>query len=114
MQKPVDYNRVQCVDIHCHCLPNLDDGPATMLESLGLCRALVDEGITTVIATPHQLGRFSECNEAAQVREAVSILNSELNRNNIDLDVKAGADVRVDDRGQRSLRPPPRPIPRPD
>ncbi len=90
--------REHYVDIHCHCLPGLDDGPATMAESLALCRALVNEGITTVIATPHQLGRFSECNEAAQIREAVSALNEELKSNNVALSVVPGSDVRVDER----------------
>ena len=95
--------REQYVDIHCHCLPGLDDGPATMSESLALCRALVDEGTTTVIATPHQLGRFSECNEAAQIKEAVLSLNEELKSNAIALRVVPGADVRVDERICRLL-----------
>jgi protein-tyrosine phosphatase len=90
--------REHYVDIHCHCLPGLDDGPATMSGSLALCRALVNENITTVVATPHQLGRFSECNEAAQVREAVLTLNEKLKSNDIALGVMAGADVRVDER----------------
>lgn len=92
------FAREHYVDIHCHCLPDIDDGPATMSESLALCRALVNEGITTAIATPHQLGRFSECNEAAQIREAVSALNEELKSNNIALSVVPGSDVRVDER----------------
>ncbi len=92
------YVREQYVDIHCHCLAGLDDGPATMSESLLLCRALVNEGVTAVAATPHQLGRFSGCNEAAQVREAVSVINEELKSNDIALGVMAGADVRVDER----------------
>ena len=92
------FAREQYVDIHCHCLPGLDDGPATMSESLALCRALVEDGEAAAIATPHQLGRFSECNEAAQIREAVSIINEELKSNDIALSVIAGADVRVDER----------------
>ncbi len=86
------------VDIHCHCLPGLDDGPATMSESLALCRALVAEGVTTVIATPHQLGRYSGCNEAAQVREAVLAFNEKLKSSGIALRIMPGADVRVDER----------------
>ena len=92
------FAREYYVDIHCHCLPGLDDGPATISESLALCRALVNEGINTVVATPHQLGRFSGCNEAKQVREAVSALNEELKSNDIALRVVPGADVRVDER----------------
>jgi protein-tyrosine phosphatase len=93
-----EFGRRQCVDIHCHCLPAVDDGPATMSEALALCEALVDDGMTDVIATPHQLGRFNECNDAAQIRERVSILNEELRSNNIALTVTPGADVRIDER----------------
>jgi len=88
----------QFVDIHCHCLPAIDDGPATTADALGLCRGLIDDGIASVIATPHQLGRFSDYNEAALVRQAVSVLNEELKSNNIALTVLPGGDVRVDER----------------
>lgn len=86
------------VDIHCHCLPGVDDGPVTKAEALVLCQALVADCITTVIATPHQLGRFSGCNKAAQIRERVCVLNEELKSNDIALTVMPGADVRVDER----------------
>ena len=86
------------VDIHCHCLPGLDDGPKTKYEALALCQMLVDDGVTTAIATPHQLGQFDGCNEATKVREAVSMLNSELETHNIPLTILPGADVRVDER----------------
>lgn len=95
---PVRFGRRRYVDIHCHCLPAVDDGPATMSEALALCEALVDDGITTVIATPHQLGRFNDCNDAAQIRERVSVLNEELRSNDTSLTVMPGADVRVDER----------------
>jgi protein-tyrosine phosphatase len=85
-------------DIHCHCLPGLDDGPATMVESLALCRRLAEEGIATVVATPHQLGRFEGCNEAARVREAVHSLNESLRNSSVPLKVVPGGEVRVDER----------------
>jgi protein-tyrosine phosphatase len=86
------------IDIHCHCLHSVDDGPATLSESIALCRALVDDGIASVIATAHQLGRYSNCNEAEQIREQVHALNKNLSGNNISLSVMPGADVRVDER----------------
>ena len=88
----------QYVDIHCHCLAGVDDGPATMAEALALCRGLTDDGVSVVVATPHQLGRFSDCNEASQIRDAVSALNEQLRCNEIPLSVMPGADVRVDER----------------
>jgi protein-tyrosine phosphatase len=90
-------------DIHCHCLPGLDDGPATMAEAIALCRCLADEGISTVVATPHQLGRFDGRNDAAHVREAVNNLNEKLRKNNIPLHIVPGAEVRVDERICRLL-----------
>ncbi|MHC4326933.1 MAG: tyrosine-protein phosphatase [Planctomycetota bacterium] len=86
------------IDIHCHCLPAVDDGPATKHEALALCQLLVDDGITTVIATPHQLGRFYGCNQAAEVRESVSMFNKELETHRIPLTVVPGGDVRLDER----------------
>jgi protein-tyrosine phosphatase len=85
-------------DIHCHCLPGLDDGPATISESLELCRMLVEDGIATVTATPHQLGRFDDSNEAQKVREAVHNLNKVVKNNGIPLKIVPGGEIRVDER----------------
>jgi protein-tyrosine phosphatase len=43
------------IDIHHHCLPGIDDGPRGWSEAVDLCKASADEGIETVIATPHVL-----------------------------------------------------------
>ena len=40
-------------DIHTHILPSMDDGAASVEESLRLLEALSRQGITTVAATPH-------------------------------------------------------------
>ncbi len=85
-------------DVHCHCLPGLDDGPTDLTEALELCRALVSDGITQVVATPHQLGRFDGRCAAGLVRRAVADLNRILRENNIALTVLPGADVRLDER----------------
>lgn len=90
-------------DIHCHCLPGLDDGPKTMAEAIALCRMLFEEGIATVVATPHQLGYFDGCNDAAKVRDAVYGLNNTLRSEGIPLKVLPGGEVRVDERICRLL-----------
>jgi protein-tyrosine phosphatase len=41
------------VDLHCHILPGLDDGPATIEESVAMAESAVAEGISRVVATPH-------------------------------------------------------------
>jgi protein-tyrosine phosphatase len=93
----------QCVDIHCHCLPCVDDGPGTLPEAMALCRALVEDGVTAAIATPHQLGRYQSKNEADVVRQAVAALNRELMVEGVPLQVLPGADVRLDERISRLL-----------
>ena len=86
------------VDIHCHCLPGLDDGPDSVEGSIALCDALVKDGITTVIATPHQLGRYDRANSAAEIRQSVELLSAELKDREIPLEILSGGDVRVDER----------------
>lgn len=85
-------------DLHCHCLPGLDDGPYDQPESLALCRALVDDGITAVIAAPHQLGRFDGLYDAVDIRSRVTDFKSDLKEAGIDLVVYPGAEVRIDER----------------
>jgi protein-tyrosine phosphatase len=85
-------------DVHCHCLPGLDDGPADGPHALSLCRALVADGVRTVVATPHQLGRYEGRNSGPQIRQAVERLRQALAQGQIPLTVLAGADVRIDER----------------
>lgn len=61
------------IDIHHHCLPDVDDGPREWDEAVALCRMASDEGIETIIATPHVLrGRwpvFSRAELASRLEE---------------------------------------------
>ena len=43
----------EMLDLHCHILPGVDDGPTTLAEALALARFCVADGITHVTATPH-------------------------------------------------------------
>lgn len=86
------------VDVHCHCLPGLDDGPEDQTGALGLCEALAADHIATVVATPHQLGRYDGRYRAPEVRQAVARLNCQLQETDVPLTVVPGADVRIDER----------------
>src|SRR3954454_7995760 len=41
------------LDLHCHILPGIDDGAASLEEALAMARLCVRDGITHVTATPH-------------------------------------------------------------
>jgi len=74
-----------------------------MVEALELCRMLTGEGFTTVVATPHQLGRYEGTNEGAMVRQVVYNLNEAIRNNGISLEIVPGGEVRVDERICRFL-----------
>lgn len=44
------------IDIHCHILPDLDDGAASLDEALEMARIAAYSGVTDIIATPHFRG----------------------------------------------------------
>jgi protein-tyrosine phosphatase len=46
------------VDVHCHILPGLDDGPDGMELSLAMAESAIADGITHVVATPHSSNEY--------------------------------------------------------
>lgn len=40
-------------DFHAHILPRVDDGSASVEESIAMLRSLAEQGVTQVVATPH-------------------------------------------------------------
>jgi protein-tyrosine phosphatase len=66
-------------------------------ESIAMARIAVDDGIRTIVTTPHQLGNYS-CNRGAEIRRRVAALQAELTQRNIPLTVLPGGDVRIEPR----------------
>src|SRR5262245_55125897 len=50
---PQSLNLTRMVDIHCHILPETDDGATSLEEAVAMCRAAASDGIKTIVATPH-------------------------------------------------------------
>ncbi|MFZ0786175.1 MAG: CpsB/CapC family capsule biosynthesis tyrosine phosphatase [Candidatus Acidiferrales bacterium] len=44
---------LEMVDIHCHILPNLDDGAESMEIACGMAEMAIEDGVTHIIGTPH-------------------------------------------------------------
>lgn len=47
------------IDIHCHILPEVDDGPKSRDVAIEMCRMAAADGITHIVATPHANDRYS-------------------------------------------------------
>ncbi len=43
------------IDLHAHILPGLDDGAESLEESVEMCRISYEDGVRTIVATPHIL-----------------------------------------------------------
>src|SRR5580765_8115307 len=52
------------VDLHSHLVPGVDDGTATVAESLTALAGLYQEGVRTVVTTPHFLVPHLQSNAA--------------------------------------------------
>jgi protein-tyrosine phosphatase len=82
------------IDLHCHLLPGIDDGPETMEEALALAAHAVQSGIARAVLTPHiHVGRYR--NELATITADLARFRTELKRRNIPLELGIGGEVRL-------------------
>ena len=58
------------IDIHCHILPGLDDGPDSIETSWAMAEMAIEDGVTHIIATPHANSTYAFVPEAIQQRRA--------------------------------------------
>ncbi len=84
----------EVIDLHCHLLPGIDDGPATLEGALDLARLSVANGITTAVATPHiQPGLYNNSRES--IEEVYKHFREVLETEQIPLELGMAAEVRV-------------------
>ena len=85
------------IDLHCHILHGIDDGARSLDESVHLCRIAVQNSIQKAVATPH-LVRPESAEEFVSIRDRrIDELRKVLFRENIPLEIVAGAEVFVND-----------------
>ncbi|MBD3414632.1 MAG: hypothetical protein GF421_09400 [Candidatus Aminicenantes bacterium] len=83
------------IDIHSHILPGLDDGAKELNTSLEMARIAVEDGITTMIATPHLFRGSYSVSGFDAVNKAQKSFTKALKENNIPLEILLGAEVHV-------------------
>jgi protein-tyrosine phosphatase len=82
------------IDIHAHLLPGIDDGCATVEESLACALRLVEAGYTHCFCTPHVWPSFPRNNPAA-IPLAVEQLQVNLALANLPLTVLSGGELNM-------------------
>jgi protein-tyrosine phosphatase len=82
------------IDLHCHILPGVDDGARDLLESIEMAKKAVEQGIHTIVATPHHLNNRYE-NPKLTIIDRVRELNKVLLEEKIDLNVLPGQETRI-------------------
>lgn len=82
------------IDLHCHLLPGLDDGAKDLPTSLRMAKIAADDGIETIVCTPHILpGVYN--NSGPEIVKAVERLQHAIANAGIPIRLMAGADVHI-------------------
>jgi len=79
------------IDIHCHILPGLDDGPPDIKESLRMIEVAREDGISHIFATPHIMDGVYN-NSASKIIDSVEHLRAKVSDK---MGVFSGADIRI-------------------
>lgn len=79
------------IDLHCHILPNLDDGATDLEDSAAMASQAQADGIEVVCATPHV--RHDHAVEIASLPGRVAAVQAELDRREIGVRVVVGGEV---------------------
>lgn len=82
------------LDLHAHVLPGLDDGPATVGESLEFARAAVADGISVLAATPHVREDYPTTPEAME--RALAVVRAAVAEAGLPLDVRGGGEIALE------------------
>ena len=81
------------VDMHCHILPEMDDGARSRRMAFEMCKMAVANGVTDIIATPHMLDLYAndEFEEKRSIR--LEYMNRLMKEYEIPLTIHGGAEV---------------------
>lgn len=81
------------IDIHCHILPDVDDGAADMAEALEMARMAARSGVTDIVTTPHFRGEVEQLFLRDSIDRRFRVLRDALAREEIPVRLHPGAEV---------------------
>jgi len=83
------------IDLHCHILPDLDDGAKDLEEALEMAKIAEMEGIEKIVATPHLFRGYITPKDLGIVEEKRIEFIQLLDENKINIEVFSGAEVHI-------------------
>jgi protein-tyrosine phosphatase len=83
------------IDLHCHLLPNIDDGPKSWEESMEMVSIAHKDGIRGAVTTPHWIQGTNWQPDSSTVKEKVNELNMKLEAEGIDFKVYPGMEIGI-------------------
>lgn len=82
------------IDLHSHILPGVDDGPATLEESLEIARRAAADGVRVIAATPHVRDDYPT--QPGTMERLVAEVRAAIQREGIPIDVRPGGEIAID------------------
>lgn len=80
------------IDVHCHVLPQVDDGSQSMDETLDMLKIAYDSGISDMIVTPHyKKGRVGTPRE--KIGEMIQVVQSYADEEGIPVTLHPGTEI---------------------
>ena len=79
------------IDLHTHILPGLDDGAQSMEEALAMARVALADGVTCLVATPHDTGFVPY--DASKVKALTEQVQEAIEAEGLPLRVVAGTEL---------------------
>lgn len=89
-------------DIHSHLLPGIDDGAATLSESIEMIKRFSQLGYKKLIVSPHIMNDFYP-NTVSSIQKALTIVKEEIKKQQINIEIEAIAEYYIDEHFARAV-----------
>lgn len=81
------------IDIHCHILPEFDDGASGPEEAIAMAHMAADSGVTAIVATPHFPGKADSLERIPALLDRYEWLRRALRSQRLPLKIYPGAEI---------------------
>lgn len=81
------------VDVHCHIVPEVDDGAWNMDAAMEMARIAVHSGVRRIIATPHFRGVPESLEELPDILRQFMRLQAAIRREGLELELIPGVEI---------------------